>query len=123
MLAQKNLLARKRAQLALLESRLQAGSPLPRVQQMRRELSTLQQRLEAAMRARLHEAGSRLAHLAQMLDSLSPLGVLQRGYAILTDAEGGVVTDAAAVREGDRLQARLASGSLTVTVDEAVPKD
>jgi exodeoxyribonuclease VII large subunit len=121
-LAQKNLLARKRSQLALLESRLQASSPRPRVQQMQRELNMLEQRLESAMRAKLQDAGSRLAHLAQMLDSLSPLGTLQRGYAIVTDSEGRVVTDAAAVSEGDRLQARLASGRLAVTVDKVLPE-
>ncbi len=117
-LAQANLLARKRSQLALLESRLQANSPLPRIRQMQRELDGLQQRLEAAMRAKLHDAGSRLAHLAQMLDSLSPLATLQRGYAIVTDPDGKVVTRATDVSVGDTLQARLASGRLQVTVDE-----
>ena len=80
--AQKNLLQRRRGELALLESRLQARSPLPRVQQLQRDTALLQQRLEAAMQHKLQQAGDRLAHLAQMLDSLSPLGTLQRGYAI-----------------------------------------
>lgn len=122
-LAQKNLLARKESELALLESRLQASSPQPRVQQMQRDLQNLQQRLESAMRAKLQDAGSRLAHMAQMLDSLSPLGTLQRGYAIVTDVEGKVVTDATAVNEGDALQARLASGRLNVTVNSTEPGD
>ena len=122
-LAQKNLLARKKSELVLLESRLQASSPLPRIQQMQRDLQNLQQRLESAMQAKLQDAGSRLAHLAQMLDSLSPLGTLQRGYAIVTDGDGKVVTDARTVSPGDTLQTRLASGRLQVTVDATEPEE
>ena len=122
-LAQKNLLQRRRAELSLLESRLQARSPLPRLQQLQRDTSQLQQRLEAAMQHRLQQAGERLAHLAQMLDSLSPLGTLQRGYAIVTDRDGRVLTDAAAVKAGDAVQARLAHGRLDLTVDAISGED
>jgi exodeoxyribonuclease VII large subunit len=115
-LAQKNLLARKRSELALLESRLRGNSPLPRIQQRQRELQALQQRLEAAMRAKLENARSQLAHLGQMLDSLSPLATLQRGYAIVSDDKGRVVTAADEVRVGQPLQARLARGAIEVTV-------
>ena len=117
--AQKNLLQRRRGELALLESRLQARSPLPRVQQLQRDTALLQQRLEAAMQHKLQQAGDRLAHLAQMLDSLSPLGTLQRGYAIVTDSAGKVITDASTVAKGDNVEARLAKGRLALTVREA----
>lgn len=115
-LAQKNLLARRRAQLALLESRLQARSPLPRVRQLQLDIRRLHQQLAAAMQQQLQRSGDRLGHLARMLDSLSPLGTLQRGYAILTDQGGRVVSDAAAVAVGDELRARLARGQLGLKV-------
>jgi exodeoxyribonuclease VII large subunit len=121
--AQRNLLQRRRGELALLESRLLAGSPLPRIQRLQRETEQLGQRLEAAMRLRLRGASERLAHLAQMLDSLSPLAILGRGYAILTDSGGRVVTDARAVAAGDSLEARLASGRLGLTVDRVEPEE
>ncbi|QFU75064.1 exodeoxyribonuclease VII large subunit [Halioglobus maricola] len=122
-LAQKNLLARKQNELALLESRLHARSPLPRIQQLQRDLTTNQQRLEGAMQARLTNARSQLAHLAQMLDSLSPLATLARGYAIVTDPDGKVITDASSVNPGSSLTTRLASGHLEVTVDSVLPED
>jgi exodeoxyribonuclease VII large subunit len=53
-----------------------------------------------------------------MLDSLSPLRSLQRGYAILTDANGSVVTDAGTVGQGDSVQAVLAKGRLHLRVDK-----
>jgi len=115
-LAQTNLLQRRRGELALLESRLHAHSPLPRLQQLQRDTAQLQQRLEAAMQHKLQQAGARLAHLAQMLDSLSPLGTLQRGYAIVTDGKGKVRTDAATVPVVEQVEARLAKGKLALTV-------
>ena len=122
LLAQKNLLQRRRGELALLQSRLHSQSPLPRLQQMQRDTAQLQTRLEAAMQQRLQQGRNRLAHLAQLLDSLSPLGTLQRGYAIVTDAGGKVITDAADVASGDEVEARLASGRLALTVRAAVPE-
>jgi exodeoxyribonuclease VII large subunit len=117
-LAQRNLMQRRHGELALLESRLLAQSPLPRLQQMQRDTGQLRQRLEAAMQQRLQQAGSRLAHLAQMLDSLSPLGTLQRGYAIISDHQGKVISDTGSVAVGDKVEARLANGRLGLTVNK-----
>ena len=122
-LAQKNLLQRKRGELALLESRLRAQSPLPRIQRLQRENGLLCQRLESAMQQRIAHAGERLAHLAQMLDSLSPLATLARGYAIISDASGEVVSDADSVKAGDRVSARLANGKLALTVERTEPAE
>jgi exodeoxyribonuclease VII large subunit len=116
-LAQRNQLQRRRAELSLLESRLLAASPRPRLKQLQQETEQLQRRMEAAISHRLQQANERLAHLAHMLESLSPLGTLQRGYAIITDSDGRVVTDAEVVQQGDAVQARLAKGRLKLTVD------
>ncbi len=68
------------------------------------------------MRKQLLNSGSRLAHLAQMLDSLSPLGTLQRGYAIVTDGNGKVLRNTSDVSVGDAVEARLAQGLLGLVV-------
>ena len=115
-LAQRNLLRRRGSELALLQSRLLAGSPLPALRQLQTDTERLGQRLAGAMEHRLEQARNRLAHLAGMLDSLSPLGTLQRGYAIVTDSQGQVVRDASTVAVGDEVQARLASGRLGLRV-------
>ena len=117
-LAQTNLLRRRSSELTLLESRLQANSPLPRLRQLQLDLQRLRQRLTAATGLKLQHSREQLAHLAQLLDSLSPLGTLQRGYAIITDADGKVVTDASTVAVGDELEGRLAKGRLGLTVNK-----
>jgi exodeoxyribonuclease VII large subunit len=122
-LAQKNLLQRRRGELALLESRLQARSPLPRVRQLQMDIQRMRQRMTAAMQLQLARSGDRLGHLARMLDSLSPLGTLQRGYAIITDRQGKVVSDTAGLAVGDKVEARLAKGLLGLTINKVVPGD
>ena len=56
--------------------------------------------------------------LARALDTLSPLATLGRGYAIVRRTDGAVVTEAASAAVGERLQARLAKGSLVCDVVE-----
>ena len=67
---------------------------------------------------RSDRGGSRLANLAGLLDSLSPLRTLERGYTILSDESGNVVRDSSNVNAGDRLGARLAKGRLGLRVEE-----
>lgn len=116
LLAQRNLLRRRHSELALLESRLHAHNPLPRLRQLQRDSERLRHRLESGMAHKLEQAKNRLGHLAGMLESLSPLATLQRGYAIITDQRGQVVRDAASVAVGDAIEARLAEGKLQLEV-------
>jgi exodeoxyribonuclease VII large subunit len=52
------------------------------------------------------------------LDALSPLAVLQRGYAIAQDADGKLLRDAAAVQVGDEVGVRLAKGRFSAKVSK-----
>ena len=80
-------------------------------------------RLGDAMQARLARAGERLQHLGQMLDSLSPLRTLDRGYAIVTDARGVALKNADRIKVGDSVQARLAQGRLGLRVESVEKSD
>lgn len=116
--AQRGYMLRQHHRLALLEHRVTAGSPLPRLRQLQRDLQRRREQILAALNQRLQLHHSHLAHLAQLLDSLSPLGILQRGYAIVTDHSGAVIRDASKVTVGDEVTATLASGSLGLTVSK-----
>jgi exodeoxyribonuclease VII large subunit len=69
------------------------------------------------METSLQEARERLALAAASLDALSPLAVLQRGYAIAQDASGKPLRDAATVNAGDRVTVRLSKGRLHTSVE------
>ena len=71
-----------------------------------RHVERTQQRLKLASRA---------------LTSLSPLATLERGYAIVTDAGGKVLTDSGAVTRGAAIDVRLARGGLAASVDAIKP--
>ncbi|HEV2884017.1 MAG TPA: exodeoxyribonuclease VII large subunit [Pyrinomonadaceae bacterium] len=65
----------------------------------------------------LSESGQRLGLAAASLDALSPLGVLERGYAIAQQTDGKLIRDASAVSPGDSIRVRLAKGKLDARVE------
>ena len=54
--------------------------------------------------------------------ALSPLAILDRGYALVFDPSGALLKDAGAVKPGDEISARLAKGSLSATVNRRKQK-
>jgi exodeoxyribonuclease VII large subunit len=72
---------------------------------------------DAPLRAALREALAKLQGSAARLDSVSPLAVLQRGYAVVSDAAGHPLTSATAIKPGARLRLRFADGEVGATAD------
>jgi len=58
----------------------------------------------------------RLRQRAGQLHVLSPLATLERGYAIIEDAEGNIVTRVSQIKEGDAVRTRLQDGVLNCEV-------
>ncbi len=109
--AMRRCLANARRSLRELSARLRA--PGSEIRGRRHEVATLEARLAHASSAILARHRHRLAELAGRLDSLSPLRVLERGYAVVSDTETGkVVVDASAVAVGGELEIRLMKGKL-----------
>jgi exodeoxyribonuclease VII large subunit len=65
----------------------------------------------------LHANAATLGALDARLHSLSPLVVLDRGYALVLNADGGVVRTASQVSPGDSLTTRLSDGAFTSRVE------
>jgi exodeoxyribonuclease VII large subunit len=106
-----------RAQLAALERALErCGRSLPR--RARARLERVWTRLRSGGPGLSRRARLRLAEVAGKLDALSPLRVLERGYAVVSGPTGRVVTDAREVRAGDALGVRLLRGRLRAQVIE-----
>jgi exodeoxyribonuclease VII large subunit len=104
--------------LHVLESRLQRHHPGQRLQQMRTRLAFCQKQLPALVGTQLRAQRQRLQADMQLLNSVSPLNTLERGYAIVTDTSQQVLRDAGAVAIGAKVRARLAHGELLCTVDD-----
>jgi len=83
----------------------------------RLRLAEAAQRLQAAQRHALELRAARLAHLQRALGHLNVHDVLERGFAIVRDAQGRALTDAAALAAGSRVQAEFARGSAQLRVE------
>jgi exodeoxyribonuclease VII large subunit len=89
----------------------------------RRRLAAVRQQLEAqvanlaaTMHTRLLENCGALDRRTASLEALSPVAILNRGYALVFDAKGQLVKDAARLEAGDELSARLARGRVRARV-------
>lgn len=92
--------------------------PMVTVETGRLRLETQQQTLIQGMQRRCSLEQTRLAGLSSMLDALSPLKVLGRGYSLAKNEAGKVVTSVRDVELGERISLRLSDGQLGCTVME-----
>jgi exodeoxyribonuclease VII large subunit len=122
-LALPNLVTLRGHALGLAEQRLFSG--------LRQAVGAVHQRAgrilgrltDGPPRARLREARARLEGTAARLESVSPLAVLARGYALVTDPAGMAITQAAGVKPGTKLRLRFADGEVRATADGGRPGD
>jgi exodeoxyribonuclease VII large subunit len=99
-------------------AKLQRHSPTLLLDRLELQQDLLGQRLGAAVQVLLGEKRRRLELACRSLDAISPLATLQRGYAIVSHLpERRILHQAATVKTGDRIEARLAEGALVCTVD------
>jgi len=95
-----------------LEARLR--SPRARVREWRLQARGLALRLATAMNSVVEMRRLRLGGVGKELDAVSPLKVLERGYAmVVTGSDGRIVSDAGTVEIGDELKIRLKRGRLS----------
>jgi exodeoxyribonuclease VII large subunit len=83
---------------------------------VRRELAARTEAMAAAMGSELLRRRARLERMQTALEALSPVAILERGYALVFDAEGNLVKDANQVKVGQEIEARLARGRVAAVV-------
>ena len=88
-----------------------------RVATGRARFEALCQARDAALTACMERAGQQFSLAAASLDAMSPLRVLERGYAIAQKANGAIVREANSVATGDELRLRLWKGTLDCRVE------
>jgi exodeoxyribonuclease VII large subunit len=110
-------LGERRRTVAQLAADLRQHSPALRVANARRRLEMARASIESCVRKHVELFGKRLAVAGRTLDAVSPLATLERGYAIVTDSKGTVVTNAQDVRAGQLINARLTQGSIRARIE------
>jgi len=90
---------------------------------MRKGLDGKTTALVAVTRNMLLQHRVRSERLETALQSLSPLAILDRGYALVFDANGKLLKDPASVKVGDEIWARLAHGEIQASITKKQPKE
>lgn len=90
-----------------------------RTAEQKTRLAVLETRQASAIRALVEARERELKIGSAKLDTLSPLKVLGRGYAIAESESGSVIRSVDDVTAGDRVQIRLSDGKLNTRVDSA----
>ncbi len=84
----------------------------------RKDLATQTLAVGAALRAILTRQKAHLDQAQHQLQALSPLAILERGYALVFDSSGVLVKNSSQVAQGDEISARLAHGMLSARVEK-----
>jgi exodeoxyribonuclease VII large subunit len=102
-----------------LKNHLERTSPLTRIQSDVQRVDELDHRLGASIQHRLQLARTQLTGLLQHMASLSPSAVLERGYAIVTNGSGQIISSVGQVRIGEALNVQVSNGDFGVHVDKS----
>jgi exodeoxyribonuclease VII large subunit len=108
--------SQRRDRVNLLEMRLKQQHVSLRLAEDKRLLQQLRLRLDAARMNSVVAGRARLERASTQLEALSPLRVLERGYALVYRANGKLLRASEEVREGESITAQLAKGRVTATV-------
>lgn len=118
-------IAREQAGLDALRSRPALGDPRSLVDDRIDEVAMLRERARRCLGHALDRAADDIGHQRARARALSPLATLQRGYAVLQDADGHVVTSVAGVSAEQTISVRVADGRIhaTTTSTETIDRE
>ena len=117
-LAERNLLEKLRRRWEIVSAAVRHYDVRLVLAGMRKELDSRTTALASVMRNVLLQHRVRSERLGTVLQSLSPLAILDRGYALVFDSNGKLLKDADSVKLGDEVSARLAHGQIRAAVTE-----
>ena len=105
-----------RAQLHQYTSRLNRFHPEDQVGQLRQQLDSLNHRLELSATHHLTAKQQQLGKITELLDAISPLNTLSRGYAIITDEKDRIVRKTRDIQLNQTVTARVSDGNFDCEV-------
>jgi exodeoxyribonuclease VII large subunit len=114
---------REQAGLDALRSRPALADPRTLLDARLEEVDRLRDRARRTLGHSLDRAADDIGHQRARARALSPLATLQRGYAVLQDADGHVVTSIETVAAQQQISVRVADGRIHATTTSTTPTD
>lgn len=106
--------------LAIITERLRRQEFAARIGIMHRSLQNTDQRLLHIVTRAFTSRKDRLSRASTRLETLSPLAVLGRGYALVYTAGGSLLRSTANITQGEVIRARLAHGTIEAVVTQTI---
>ena len=107
-----------RVQGNLLTDQLCRQNPSHQLEEKQQKLSLAVKQLKKAIGQKQERLQLKLAQSMRLLDTVSPLKTLGRGYAVIRNSDGEVINSVKKVRPDDRLTGQLADGELLLAVTD-----
>jgi len=101
-----------------LDNTLSNLSPLPRIQQLKRNTEQLEHQLNLSVKQRLDKQQDQLQLYAAKLHAYSPLTTLGRGYSLARDSRRKLIRSVKQVKPGQTITTQLSDGSIECTVEQ-----
>jgi exodeoxyribonuclease VII large subunit len=115
-------IARRRKDLQIAEGRLLRAHPQRRIADQRTALGLLERRLGQASSLLLGHRRRAFDALANKLDALSPLKILERGYSLTRGPDGAVLSSRQGLAPGDQVTVTLRDGDLRTRIEEILAR-
>ena len=116
-LAADNGIALRRVRLNRFADTLRSRNPMQQLAGYRTKCAGLDKQLQNHLLHRLQSWKKQLDFLAHSLKTVSPLAILERGYAIVTDEDKNIVRSADQLQENAKTTTRFSKGSVYSTVN------
>jgi exodeoxyribonuclease VII large subunit len=113
-----HLLQREQLGLDSLRGRPVMADPRSMIADRLDEVDGLRERARRVLGHQLDRAADDIDHHRARARALSPLATLKRGYAVLQDSQGHVLTSITQATAGDRVSVRVADGRIHADVHE-----
>jgi exodeoxyribonuclease VII large subunit len=111
-------LANKRFALSEISGKVNKLNPAHTIARQMEKVNVLQMQFKKAITRTLEKANNEVTSLEHMLNTVSPVSTLERGYAIVTEQKTNkILTNTKHLQSGDQLRIRLATSEIDSTVD------
>lgn len=106
------------ARLLGAAGRHQRCRPLETIQHHKRRVSQLAHQLHLCSQQQLQQRNHKLSRLVDLLDTVSPLNTIKRGYSLVLNERGDILRDSSHVSVGEQITTKLARGELLSRVEK-----
>jgi exodeoxyribonuclease VII large subunit len=111
-------ISNKKMTLTEISAKVNELNPAHRIARQTEKINVLQIQFKKSINHTLEKAHGEISKLSQLLNTISPISTLERGYAIVTEQKTNeIVTNTKYLQSGDQLRIRLSTSEIDSTID------